>query len=312
MAKITYNDKVALITNPDIANENKVTDNDMNEIKQVVNENDDKFLTNGLNVSNEIDEDYRVNLLHSKNLFDKDNCLLGKVWNGSSNTKRAYGYIIAKPNQTYTISCQNTNSDLRLGVVETIIVGSSVSPINQYDLTTSITFTASANTKYIAIQFSTTTNDVTQSIIDNAKVQINEGSEALPYEPYITPSIYVDNEEIYSKEDTDIVDITSKITLASNWSIDSGKIYKQGKHIFGTIQIKTPSSLPASTNSQNVLRIPYTLANSYIMGGFTTSGDKWAITNGFAYVYISSNGYATIVNSSTATFFRLQIDVMEA
>lgn len=36
---ITYDNKVALNTNPDIADINKVTDNDMNEIKSVVNNN---------------------------------------------------------------------------------------------------------------------------------------------------------------------------------------------------------------------------------------------------------------------------------
>ena len=38
MALITYNDKVALNVNPDIANENKVNATDMNEIKSVINE----------------------------------------------------------------------------------------------------------------------------------------------------------------------------------------------------------------------------------------------------------------------------------
>ena len=36
---ITYDNKVALNVNPDIANVNKITDNDMNEIKSVVNNN---------------------------------------------------------------------------------------------------------------------------------------------------------------------------------------------------------------------------------------------------------------------------------
>lgn len=39
MAQITYANKVALNENPEIANINKVTDDDMNEIKQVVNDN---------------------------------------------------------------------------------------------------------------------------------------------------------------------------------------------------------------------------------------------------------------------------------
>lgn len=39
MAQITYDNKVALNENPEIANINKVTDDDLNEIKQVVNDN---------------------------------------------------------------------------------------------------------------------------------------------------------------------------------------------------------------------------------------------------------------------------------
>lgn len=39
MAQITYENKVKINDNPNIPNINKVTDDDMNEIKQVVNEN---------------------------------------------------------------------------------------------------------------------------------------------------------------------------------------------------------------------------------------------------------------------------------
>lgn len=40
MAQITYTDKVSLNVDPSVANINKVTDSDMNEIKNVVNGND--------------------------------------------------------------------------------------------------------------------------------------------------------------------------------------------------------------------------------------------------------------------------------
>ena len=43
MSKITYTDKVPLYENTDIADINKVKADDMNEIKNVVNANDDKF-----------------------------------------------------------------------------------------------------------------------------------------------------------------------------------------------------------------------------------------------------------------------------
>lgn len=43
MAQITYQDKVALNTLDDVNNVNKITADDMNEIKQVVNDNYDYF-----------------------------------------------------------------------------------------------------------------------------------------------------------------------------------------------------------------------------------------------------------------------------
>ena len=43
MSKITYTDKVTLNENPNVADVNKVRADDLNEIKNVVNANDDKF-----------------------------------------------------------------------------------------------------------------------------------------------------------------------------------------------------------------------------------------------------------------------------
>lgn len=52
MSKITYTNKVALNENADIPNVNKVTDDDMNEIKTVVNNNDDELTTINTNLMN--------------------------------------------------------------------------------------------------------------------------------------------------------------------------------------------------------------------------------------------------------------------
>lgn len=59
---IQYQNKVALNTNPDIADINKVTDNDMNEIKSVVNNNANETSTNSTNITNIINaEVYSTN-----------------------------------------------------------------------------------------------------------------------------------------------------------------------------------------------------------------------------------------------------------
>lgn len=52
MSKITYTNKVALNENIDIPNENKITDDDMNEIKTVVNNNDDELITINTKLTN--------------------------------------------------------------------------------------------------------------------------------------------------------------------------------------------------------------------------------------------------------------------
>ena len=49
---IQYQNKVALNTNPDIADINKVTDNDMNEIKSVVNNNANETSNNTTDLTN--------------------------------------------------------------------------------------------------------------------------------------------------------------------------------------------------------------------------------------------------------------------
>lgn len=52
MNKITYADKVAINENAEIPDINKVTDSDMNEIKTVVNNNDDELTTINTNLTN--------------------------------------------------------------------------------------------------------------------------------------------------------------------------------------------------------------------------------------------------------------------
>ena len=52
MSKITYTNKVAINENIEIPNINKVTDSDMNEIKNVVNNNDDELITTNTNLTN--------------------------------------------------------------------------------------------------------------------------------------------------------------------------------------------------------------------------------------------------------------------
>lgn len=79
---ITYDNKVALNTNPEIADINKVTDNDMNEIKTVVNNNANETLTNSTNIQNVINaEVYSTNEVKTNSIWIDGKPIYRKVLN---------------------------------------------------------------------------------------------------------------------------------------------------------------------------------------------------------------------------------------
>lgn len=198
-----YEDKETLIENPSIPDINKVKADDMNYIKY-----------NLPHISNEVDEDYRVNFLKSNNLLPRmgTNTIAGLtateqsdgslILNGTvANSNFSYYYCGDDTNYrhfntfenggTFTLSCNEAT-----GYYIYVMSGGSVIASLTNGGTT--TFTVQAGQTYrifIRVSIGTTLNNV------HIYPMLNEGSEELEYEPYITPSIYVDNEEIYSKEE---------------------------------------------------------------------------------------------------------------
>ena len=158
------------------------------------------FLNDHLvNISNEVDEDYRVNVLHSRNLFDKKNAELlplGLSSSGFSNTSQAITiYIPCTPGATYTIS-KRLSARFRVCSSETIPeVGAVIHNYQNVDSNTSYTLTINQNSHYLCafIYISTQDTLTPQEILDS--IMINEGSEALSYEPYIQNKVIVDNEK---------------------------------------------------------------------------------------------------------------------
>ena len=89
MAKITYEDKVALNVNSDIADVNKCNATDLNEIKNVVNENDD----NTTNNSNAIGDLSSLNTTNKNNLvsaINEVNTILGTIIESGTNSNGTY------------------------------------------------------------------------------------------------------------------------------------------------------------------------------------------------------------------------------
>lgn len=288
---------------------------------QIVVDND-KY-SDTLNVGVSLDSRSKVNVLHSKNLLKYPYLETTKTQNGITFTDNGDGSITINGTATNTAQFKLFGYDGEQHLIEGNYVsgglsyGRKVQVVHYNPGYTQMGVSSGSSSKIDKSTYTTgyveiviaTGEVITTPITIYPMITYNEDND---YEPYITPSINVDREEIYSKKDTDIVDITNKLTFATGWSISDGALYKQGKHIFGTIQIKPPTTLSAGSNNQNVVMIPYTLQKVYIFGGFSTAGDRWGPSNGVVYIYLSSNGSITLSPSSQASYIRCQIDVVEA
>ena len=139
--KLTYANKVAINENTDIPNINKVTDNDMNEIKAVVNNNDDDMITINTNLTNATTystDEIRVGTWMGKPLYRKSfyftqwsglgldtyskyidniinanvmlkNTATGQWMKLANNPDGSYGFYIKKTGDTYKIFISNDN-----------------------------------------------------------------------------------------------------------------------------------------------------------------------------------------------------------
>ena len=116
MSKITYADKVTLNENPDVADVNKVKASDMNEIKNVVNANDDKFnyTQEEQRIGTWIDGKpvYRKVIQTTSPSNDDTNTNIYTITENIENAIRLDGYIHAwNPNYRGNINCFINSSD---------------------------------------------------------------------------------------------------------------------------------------------------------------------------------------------------------
>lgn len=144
----------------------------------------------------------KVWIQKGNNLFDKNNCLTyawvgenGTIINSNDNNVLS-ALIPCKPNTKYTLSGFTPNAYL-------IVVGFDSSKnytwtiSNQLEKETIKTITTGANDHFIKIGFG-------YAVPNLSTLMINQGDVALPNEEYITPKIYVKNnndiyEEFYKK-----------------------------------------------------------------------------------------------------------------
>ncbi len=213
----------------------------LNKIEQGIY---DATYVNGVNVGTSVDSDYRVNFVKSKNLFDNKQIPIKKLFGSGTlnytpiNTGISVSYttnesasivykIIDVSNyvgEKITIKANyddNSNGHYNIGLCdangENRIVGGSSSASGQTITYTIPTITTS---KYLALWFYCDKNGT----VNYTNLMVNFGDTALPYEPYVTPSINVDGEEIYRKDNLEQYS-TNEIRIGT-W-IDGKPLYRK-------------------------------------------------------------------------------------
>lgn len=214
-----------------------------------------------------------------ENLFDKDSVELGKVWNGSINTKRAYGYIEAIQGQEYTVSTKNTNSDLKIYIIESTSIGAIETPIVQNALKSTLTFTPKTTTKYIVVQFSTTTNDMIQTIVDNALVKIEKGTIAHPYVPFGN-YLRIDNvgKNLFDKDNAIkgfYYDALGGLSPSENWYYENIRVKPNTSYSISGNTTNNTSAFFVELNKN--LELVKIIGNYYNTHNFTTSNETYYV-----------------------------------
>lgn len=239
------------------------------------------FLNDHLvNVSNEVDEDYRVNLLKGKNLINcnaftsysttgvnvttsKTDGLLDyiNVTKSSSTSGNIFisicNFTFSKETGTYSLSgCPSGGGESTYQLYfKDDTTTQDVYPRND-GTPASVSLTKGHNyTLYLRLNASSTFTDKKfyPMLLPTTETDIS-------YEPYITPSIYVDNEEIYSKMKvyTD--------TYATYFKFDKMVccvVNRQSQTTDGTIAT-IPSEFACANDMRNVIN--YYNGSSYVSG----------------------------------------------
>jgi hypothetical protein len=169
---ITYEDKVALDENPDIADINKVKDTDMNQIKNVIN---------GINNGSQPLNNLVVNNIRSKNLLN-----VGSSFTVTSTQRqRDVTGVYLKAGVTYTLSCSDITSSNPYPYLFYFNVGQSTQfSIYLPNEDRSITFTPTDDVNSVRIYSSSAWNVSANYTTTYTNLMIEEGSTPTTYSSY--------------------------------------------------------------------------------------------------------------------------------
>ena len=215
-----------------------------------INVNGEKF-TETIGVGTSVNSANRVNVVYSHNLFDKSAIKYGYAWNNSANSSLAVIHIHCKPNTDYSIKFTGTTGINITWLEKTSADATSYTALYG-GISSPTTKTTKSTSGVITLQLEKT--NISASDLANTTFMLVEGSEALDYEPYITPSIVVDNDEIYKQPMW--VDKTSEMTINnSNINTDRTKLFVNESLRLVFLQVYYASSI-ASTTIPRPLQYP--------------------------------------------------------
>lgn len=124
MSKITYTDKVALNVNSDIADVNKCNATDLNEIKDVVNTNDDNMgLLSYLNTTNKGSIVNSINEVNNKFNYSTEEQVIGTWTNGKPIYRKVVTGTVPKSDYYPTVATGITNLDKVISISVVLAYG---------------------------------------------------------------------------------------------------------------------------------------------------------------------------------------------
>lgn len=251
MSKITYDTKVYINDDPSIPDANKVTDDDMNEIKTAVNDNADKLT--GDAVAGEM----IVDSIETKNMFNKYSIVAGDITKYQPTVRLSSRQEIWLEAGTYTISCENIVSPIRYAV---LVQNTGIPPLGSYPTyildsgwktSTSYTFTI-ATAGWCTIVFSKENNaTLTVDDVIGLNWQLEKGSSATSYTSY---------QNLDEKDSGwQIATLTTNFNVYNSDSKNTPRYRKIGNMV-NIRGIVTPTTSLASNVDQTI----FTLPNGYI------------------------------------------------
>ena len=281
--KITYVNKESLVTDPTIAEKNKVTDNNMNEIKNAVNNNADqldetivigdenitsntkevikrgnyRYMNSEIAIGSSNDSNIPVWFKQGKNLINKEAWFFGYFGNtGSMNYSKnnaTFNFIEVLPNTSYTFSINSNTTWFAITEFNdsTFIRRDTASsyPASQ------LTITTSATTNYVAISLNHSDSQMTQAKIDEREPQLELGTTATTYEDFITPEIITNNDNIFytaPNEKWERLTLSSEFKNYNNDIAYQPKIKKEG-NVVTIVGIVSPTADITNTSTEHTI-----------------------------------------------------------